>query len=88
MNANKIIVSVGYTGHDPYHGEFAPETPAGTVKRKAMHQFGLEESAGDQYVLAFQGTHLDDHTKLGDLRRSPLDLVLLLKKPQEKGHGR
>lgn len=87
MNEKKIAVTVAYTGHDSYQGEFAPEVPVGTIKRKAMHQFDIEESAADQYALQFAGANLDEQTKIGDLHRHQVDLVLVLKKPQEKGHG-
>lgn len=87
MNEKKIKATVAYTGHDEYQGDFSPEVPVGTVKRKAMHEFHIEESAADQYVLQFAGTNLDDHTKIGDLRRQEVELVLLLKNPQEKGYA-
>jgi hypothetical protein len=87
MNDKKIQVAVAYTGQDDYFGEFTPEVPIGTVKRKAMHEFGIEESAADNYVLQLAGVNLDDHTKVGDLGKNPLKLTLLLKRPQEKGYA-
>lgn len=88
MNDKKIKVVVTYTGHYDYVGEFSPEVPVGTIKRKAMHQFEIEESAADNYALQFGGANLDEKTKIGDLGRQEVKLVLLLKKPQEKGYAR
>jgi hypothetical protein len=45
MNDKKIEATVSYTGHDDYQGEFSPEVPVGTVKRKAMDKFEIEPSA-------------------------------------------
>lgn len=85
MNDKKIHVTVSYTGHDDYAEEFAPEVPIGTVKRKAMHKFDLEESAADKYAIQLGGVNLDDKSKLSELGQREVSLVLLLKKPQEKG---
>ena len=87
-NEKKIKVEVAYTGHDEYADEFPSGMPVGTIKRKAMHAFGIEESAADQYILQFDGVNLDDKQKIGDLGNQDVKLVLLLKKPQEKGHVR
>jgi hypothetical protein len=88
MTDKRIRATVAYTGHDEYEGEFSPDTSVGTVKRKAMNRFGIEESAANNYLLQFEGTNLDDNIKLGDLGRVDVKLVLLLKKPQEKGYAR
>ena len=87
-NEKKINVKVAYTGHDEYEENFSPEVPLGTIKRKAMKQFDIEESAADNYALQLSGTNLDDKTKVGELGRPEVKLVLVLKKPQEKGHAR
>jgi hypothetical protein len=87
MNDKKIEATVSYTGHDDYQGEFSPEVPVGTVKRKAMKEFDIEESAADKYALQFNGTNLDDHTKIGDLGKPEVKLVLVLKQPQQKGYA-
>jgi hypothetical protein len=84
----KIGVIVLYTGQDTYTGEFAPEVPIGTVKRKAMKQFGLEESSADEYALQFEGVDLDDKKKVGDITGHSVTLTLVRIKPQEKGYGR
>ena len=84
----KVKVSVAYTGHDVYQDDFSSEVPVGTIKRKAMHKFCIEESAADKYVLQFNGTNLDDKTKIGELDKREVKLTLLLKKPQEKGYAR
>lgn len=84
----KVQITVSYTGQDDYVESFAPEVPVGTVKRKAMHEFGLEASAADKYALQFGGVNLDDHSKLSDLGKHEVKLVLVLKQPQEKGYGR
>jgi len=86
MNEKKISVEVAYTGQDPYKDTFAPEVPLGTVKRKAMHQFGLEESSADKYILQFDGANLDDKATVGSLGKPEVRLTLTLKKPQEKGY--
>jgi hypothetical protein len=86
MSDKKIHVDVSYTGHDDYTGEFSPEVPVGTVKRKALKEFGIEESAADQYVLQYDGVTVDDK-KIGDLGSHEVKLVLLLKKPQQKGYA-
>lgn len=83
----RITVIVAYTGHDEFKDEFAPETPVGTVKRKAMHQFGIEASAADNYALQFNGVNLEDKTKIGELGKEEVKLVLHLKKPQPKGYA-
>jgi uncharacterized protein YacL (UPF0231 family) len=83
----KIKVTVAYTGHDDYEGEFSPEESIGTVKRKAMHQFDIEESAADKYVLQHDNVNLDDKIKVGALGKCDVKLVLLLKQPQEKGYA-
>lgn len=85
--AKKVHVTVCYTGHDEYVESFAPEVPVGTVKHKAMHEFSIEPSAADKYVLQFDGVNLDDKTKLSELGKREVKFVLLLKKPQEKGYG-
>lgn len=87
MNDKKITVVVSYTGHDDYQDQFSPETPVGTIKRKAMHQFGIEESAADKYVIQFNGVNIDDSTKIGTLGGPVVKLILLLKQPQEKGYA-
>jgi hypothetical protein len=84
----KVLVKVAYTGHDEYADGFPPEVPVGTIKRKALHAFQIEESAADQYAIQFSGTNVDDKTKIGELGKGEVSLVLVLKKPQEKGHGR
>jgi hypothetical protein len=84
--AKKVKVEVAYTGHDEYVEEIAPETPVGTVKRKAMKQFGIEESAADNYAMQFSGANQDDKTKVGDFGDTDVKFVLVLKKPQEKGY--
>ncbi len=87
MNDKKIKVTVTYTGHDDYQSDVSQGVPVGTVKQKALHEFGIEESAADKYVLQFASANLDDHTKIGDLGQHEVTLMLLLKKPQEKGSG-
>jgi len=84
----KVQVIVSYTGHDNYSESFPPEVPIGTIKRKAMHEFGIEQSAADKYALQFDGANIDDKTKLSDLGVREVKLVLVLKQPQEKGYGR
>ena len=84
----KVKVRVLYTGQEAYVDEFAPEVPIGTVKRKAMKQFGLEESAADQYALQYEGANLDDKRKVGDIADNEVTLTLVRVKPQEKGYGR
>jgi hypothetical protein len=86
MNDKKIKVEVAYTGQDPYQDSFAPEVPLDTVKRKAMHQFGIEASAADQYALQLASANLDDKATVGSLGKSDVTLTLVLKKPQEKGY--
>ncbi|MFN7138212.1 MAG: hypothetical protein ACK4UN_02615 [Limisphaerales bacterium] len=88
MDNKKIVVSVAYTGKDEYAENFASEVPVGTVKRKAMHQFEIEASAAERYVLQLNGVNIDDKTKIGDLGGADIKLTLLLKKPQEKGYAR
>lgn len=87
MNDKKIEATVSYTGHDDYQGEFSPEVPVGTVKRKAMDKFEIEPSAAEKYALQFNGANLDEHTKIGDLGRHEVKLVLVLKQPQQKGYA-
>lgn len=87
MNDKKITVQVAYTGHDPYQDSFAPEVPLDTVKRKAMHQFGIEPSAADEYALQLAGVDLNDTMTVGSLGKSDVKLTLVLKKPQPKGYG-
>jgi hypothetical protein len=84
----KVKVSVFYTGEEPYVDEFAPEVPIGTVKRKAMKQFGLEERAADEYALQYEGANLDDKRKVGDIAGKEVTLTLVRVRPQEKGYGR
>ena len=84
----KLKVTVAYTGHDEYSDSFPPEVPVGTIKRKALHTFQIEESAADQYAIQFGGTNIEDKTKIGELGTGEIKLVLVLKKSQEKGHGR
>jgi len=89
MNEDKKVkVTVAYTGHDEYAESFAAEVPVGTIKRKSLHTFQIEENAADQYAMQFGGTNIDDKTKIGELGRGEIKLTLVLKKPQEKGHGR
>jgi len=88
MNDKKLTVIVSYTGQDDYQDDFSPETPVGTVKSKAMHQFGIEPSAADKYVIKFNGVNIPETTKIGTLGGPVIKLVLLLKKPQEKGYVR
>jgi hypothetical protein len=82
----KVEVEVAYTGHDEYKGAFEPEATIGTIKDKALHHFHIEESAADKYVLEHNGVHLDDKLEIGSFKRHEVKLVLLLKKPQEKGY--
>jgi hypothetical protein len=84
----KVVGTVLYTGQDSYVGEFAPEVPLGTVKRKAMKQFGIEESAADLYALQYEGANQDDKVKIGDLGAKEVTFTLVRVKPQEKGHAR
>jgi len=84
----KIEVTVVYTGQSPYVDEFAPEGPIGTVKRRAMKQFEIEESAADDYALQFDGVNLGDKQKVGDIATNKVTLTLVRVKPQEKGYGR
>jgi len=84
----KVKISVSYTGQEAYVDEVAPEVPIGTVKRKAMKQFGLEESATDQYALQYEGANLDDKRKVDDIAGNEVTLTLVRVKPQEKGYGR
>lgn len=84
----KVKVSVLYTGQEAYVDEFAPEVPIGMVKRKAMKQFGLEESAAAEYALQYAGADLDDKKKVGDIAGNEVTLTLVRVKPQERGHGR
>jgi hypothetical protein len=88
MVKHDVKVKVAYTGHDDYHKEFPPHETIGEIKRKALKHFGIEESSADKYVLQFDGANLPDHVKIGELDRSEVVLVLLLKKPQEKGDDR
>jgi hypothetical protein len=83
----KIFVKVAYTGHDEYEAELPREDTIGMVKLKAMKAFEIELSAADKYVIQHDGVNLEDKVKLGTLGRREAKLVLLLKKPQEKGHG-
>ena len=83
----KIFVKVAYTGHDDYEAELPREDTIGTVKLKAMNEFEIEPSAADKYVLQHDGVNIEDKVKIGTLGRREVKLVLLLKKPQEKGHG-
>ena len=87
LACKEIKVSVSYTGHDPYEHKFTPETTLGTVKAKAMELFKIEPGAADKYVLQFDGASYDDATKIGKFGKCELPLVLLLKKPQEKGYA-
>jgi hypothetical protein len=81
----RVKVIVFYTGKPPYEDEFAPEVPVGTVKRKAMKQFGLEESSADEYALQFDGADLDDKKKVGDIAGSAVSLTLVRVNPQQRG---
>lgn len=87
MSEKKVTVTVAYTGQDEYVESFAPEVPIGTIKHKAMHEFKIEESAADKYVLQLNGTNLDDKTKIGDLGKHDVNLDLMLKEPQQKGYA-
>jgi hypothetical protein len=82
-----IKVTVSYTGQDPFEHKFTPETTVGTVKVKAMELFKLEKGAADKYALQYDGVSLDDATKIGKFGKCELPLVLMLKKPQEKGYA-
>src|SRR5262245_39574697 len=84
---DKVEVTVVYTGQDPFVDEFPPPVPIGTVKRKAMKQFGIEESAADQYALQFDGVNLDDKVKVGDVAGEKVTLTLVRIKAQEKGYA-
>jgi len=86
-HSGKIKVKVSYTGHDEYEGEFSPETTIGAIKLKAMEKFEIERAAADQYLLQHAGVNLDEKTKIGDFGNPEVKLVLLRKKPQEKGHA-
>lgn len=86
--SRKIQVTVSYTGQEPFVDSFAPGVPLGTVKRKAMKQFGLEEAAADAYALQYEGADQDDKRKVGEIGGSEVALTLVRIKPQEKGYGR
>jgi hypothetical protein len=87
-NEKKVEVEVAYTGHDEYKEVFSPETSIGTIKRKALHHFHIEESAADNYALQHAGVTIEDKTEIGSFGRHEVKLVLVLKKPQEKGYVR
>jgi len=87
FHRGQIKVKVAYTGHDDYEGEFSPEATVGTVKLKAMGKFEIESGAADKYVLQHDNVNIDDKVKIGALGKCEVKLVLLLKKPQEKGYA-
>jgi len=83
----KVEVEVAYTGHHEYKEVVSPETTIGSIKRKALHHFHIEESAADKYALQHDRVNLDDKTEIGSFGKHEVKLVLVLKKPQEKGYG-
>lgn len=82
----RVEVEVAYTGHHEYKEVCPPETSIGTIERKALRHFHIEESAADKYVLQHDGVNLDDNTEIGSFGKHEVKLVLVLKKPQEKGY--
>jgi hypothetical protein len=86
MTDREIDVVVAYIGHEPWRHVFRPTATVQTVKVKAMTEgFGLEASAADNYALQLNGVDLPEATEIGQLRKNPLNVELVLKKEPHKG---
>lgn len=86
---HEIEVVVSYIGHPEWKHPFHATATVHTVKVDAMTKgFGLEASAADNYVLQLNGADLPESTEIGQLKKNPLHVDLLLTKEPHKGNER
>ncbi len=81
-----IKVRVGFPlAEGPYHGEFAPDTTVGTVRARAMEEFGASEDARFVYYLTHKNDRQADEAAIGSVADKARSLKFTLVKQITQG---
>lgn len=84
-----IKVRVGFPlAERPYHGEFTLDTTVGTVRARAMAEFGASEDARFVYYLTHKDDRQADETTIGNLVGKARALKFTLVKQITQGWAR